>query len=134
LPSALHEVLDAAVEVTQAHFGNIQLLGNGTLRIAAERGFNPKFLEYFNQVHEGEAACGTAMKTLQRVIVQDVACDPIFQNPRTIEVLLATGVRAVQSTPLIGCTGMFLGMLSTHYRTPHIPPQHQLQGLMPLRA
>jgi len=131
LQSALKQVLEAAIELTGADFGNIRLWqsATGTLKIATHRGFTSEFLEYFDRVHDGEAACGTALKTRQRVLVEDVACHPIFKNPRTIEVLLATGVRGVQSTPLFGREGTFQGMLSTHYRTPRLPSQYQLQAL-----
>jgi len=131
LPYALEEVLDAAIELTEADFGNIQLLGPGidTLKIVVQRGLTREFLEYFAQVHDGEAACGTAMKKRQRVVVQDIACDPVFENPRTIETLLAAQVRAVQSTPLVSRSGAFLGVLSTHYRLPRRPSQRQLRGL-----
>ena len=36
------------------------------------------------------------------------------------------GVRAVQSTPLIDRNGTVFGVLSTHFRTPHQPTEHEL--------
>ena len=131
LHPALLDILDTAIDVMQADFGNIQLVSHaaGTLKIVVQRGFSAEFLAYFDQVSDGEAACGTAMKNRQRLVVEDIACNPVFHNPRTIEILLASGVRAVQSTPLNGRSGRLVGMLSTHYRTPHLPSMQQLRML-----
>ncbi|MBV8053497.1 MAG: GAF domain-containing protein [Acidobacteriaceae bacterium] len=128
----VQKVLTTAIELTKADFGNIQVLRpkSGTLKIVAQRGFGSEFLTYFDQVHEGEAACGTALQTRQRVLVEDVTCDPIFcRSTKTIEVMLAAEVRGVQSTPLTGPTGNFVGVLSTHYRTPRVPSDSQLRAL-----
>jgi PAS domain S-box-containing protein len=57
----LDEILDAALAITDADMGNIQLLDGDTLKIVAHRGFEAPFLDFFNTVHEGLAACGTAL-------------------------------------------------------------------------
>jgi GAF domain-containing protein len=62
------------------------------------------------------------------VLVADVQSDPIFVGTAAADILAGAGVRAVQSTPVIGQTGELLGMLSTHYEEPRIP------GEQPLRA
>ena len=62
-PAALLlEIVDAAIAVTGADMGNIQLLdhASGRLRIVASRGFDRPFLEFFDTVQEGHAACGMA--------------------------------------------------------------------------
>src|SRR4030095_1147949 len=43
------------------------------------------------------------------------------------------GVRGVQSTPLWSRTGRLLGMLSTHWRTPHTPTENDF-GVFDVRA
>ena len=62
----LLEIVDAAISVTAADMGSIQLLdgGSGTLKIVATRGFERPFLDYFDQVHGGETAYGAAMQLL----------------------------------------------------------------------
>ena len=78
-PVMLHEILEAAIEMTGAEMGNIQLLdGAGVLKIAAQRGFEAPFLEFFDEVHDGQAACGAAMQRGERVIVDDVQQSPVF--------------------------------------------------------
>ena len=38
-----------------------------------------------------------------------------------LETYRQTGIRAVQSTPLVSRAGRLLGMISTHWRNPHQP-------------
>jgi PAS domain S-box-containing protein len=129
--SPLQEILDAAIGITSADMGNIQLLDSklGRLRIAASCGFERPFLDYFDSVHEGQASCGTAMARQERVIVEDVTFSPIFVGTPALDVLLAAGVRAVQSSPLVGRSGRLVGMLSTHYRAPGRPTDRDLRIL-----
>jgi PAS domain S-box-containing protein len=118
--SLLLEIVDAAIALTAADKGNIQLHegGSGTLTIVASRGFERPYLEFFKEVHEGHAACGTALRTGRRVVIEDVTASPVFAGTPALDVLLSAGVRAVQTTPLVGRSGRLVGMLSTHYRTP----------------
>jgi PAS domain S-box-containing protein len=73
----LQEILDAAVKITGAQMGNIQLLDGDCLRITAQQGFDRPFLEFFDAVHGDQAACGTALQLGERVIVDDVQNSPI---------------------------------------------------------
>jgi signal transduction histidine kinase len=127
----LLEIVDAAIAVTAADMGNIQLLdrGSGALKIEASRGFEAPFLEFFNAVHDGQAACGSAMKSGERVVIEDVIVSPVFVGTPELEAMLAAGVRAVQSTPLVGRSGQIVGMLSTHYRAPRRPADRDLRVL-----
>ena len=124
----LLEIVDAAIAVTGADMGNIQLLDrdSGALRIVANRGFGSAFLEFFNAVHGGQGACGTAMRTGKRVIVEDIVASPVFVGTAALEVMRAAGARAVQSTPLVSRSGRLVGMLSTHYRAPRRPTDRDL--------
>lgn len=129
IDTLLAGILDAAVEATAADMGNIQLLDakTGHLLIHLQRGFKPPFLEFFNSVHANQAACGTALKCGQRVVVPDVADSPVFSANDCLEIMLDAGVRAVQSTPLIAKSGRLWGMLSTHYRNVHHPGKKDLR-------
>jgi signal transduction histidine kinase/CheY-like chemotaxis protein len=95
----------------------------------ASRGFDSPFLDFFNTVHEGEAACGTAVQRGARVVVGDVTTSPVFVGTPALDVLLTAGVRAVQSTPLVCRSAQLLGVLSTHYRTPRVPTDRELHLL-----
>jgi PAS domain S-box-containing protein len=120
LHGLLDQILDAAIDITGADKGNIQLLDNDghTLRITTQRGFSRDFLDFFSQVHKGEAACGTVLKRMERVIVEDVMTSPIFVGTPALKVMLSAGCRAVQSTPLLTRAGHLLGIFSTHYGVP----------------
>jgi hypothetical protein len=126
----LNWAVDASLVITNADMANLQLVDpeSGALFIAAQCGFSRAFLDYFGRVHEGEAACGHALKARKRIIVDDVTESLVFQGTPALEVLLDAGVRAVQSTPLIGPSGATLGMLSTHWSTPcHLKAQDMLE-------
>jgi PAS domain S-box-containing protein len=128
-PRLLDEILAVGIEITGADMGNIQLLEDGVLKIAAQRGFGPAFLEFFNSTTAGAAACGTAMERGERVIVEDVASSPIFGGTPALAVMLGGGALSVQSTPLITRRGEVLGVLSTHYRTRHRPADRDFRLL-----
>ncbi len=121
----LFAILDAAIEITGAAKGNIQLIDGDVLKIAVQRGFDPPFLEFFAAVHDQSSACGAAMRG-GRVVVEDVLKSQIFAGQASLDVLLAAGVRAVQSTPLVSSSGRLLGMISTHFGQPGRPEEHQL--------
>jgi hypothetical protein len=55
----------------------------------AQRGFDQEFLDYFHSVHEETASCGTALERRERVIVEDVLADPMFQPHLAISTLPA---------------------------------------------
>lgn len=126
----LNEILDAAIEVTEADLGNIQLVDQGHLRIVRQRGCSKAFLNFFRKVsHETTAACAAARLSRSRVIVEDVRWDKLFRGTPAGEVLLRDGIRSVQSTPLIGPSGELYGMLSTHFRRPGRPHERALRYL-----
>jgi PAS domain S-box-containing protein len=126
----LHDILDAAIEITGAQMGNIQMLEHGVLRIAAQRGFDPPFLDFFDGVRPEQAACGTALQRAERVIVEDVTHSPIFAGTPALNVMVAAGALAVQSTPLVSRSGRALGMFSTHYtHAPERPSERALRLL-----
>jgi PAS domain S-box-containing protein len=131
LEGALGEIVEAAIAISKADFGSIQLLvpGTSTLRIAAQRGFPQWWVDFWDQVVAGQGACGTALKRGERVIVEDVEQSPVFAGTPSLEIQLRAGVRAVQSTPLFSRSGKLLGMFSTHYKRPHRPDERTLKLL-----
>jgi two-component sensor histidine kinase/integral membrane sensor domain MASE1 len=117
----LQLILDAAIEITSADKGNIQLLNvdSGALTIAVQSGFDDRFLAFFAKVQNDSAsACAAALNSLERVVVEDVAHSPLFAGTPALEVMLEAGASACQSTPLVS-KGRVLGVLSTHFGRPH---------------
>ncbi|MFO0951231.1 MAG: PAS domain S-box protein [Isosphaeraceae bacterium] len=123
----LLDLVDAAIAVTDADFGNIQLREpeTGLLKIMASRGFDDEFLARFARVVPGRAAAREG----ERVIVEDVADSPYFSDPECVRALESAGVRAAQSTPLFNRSGEVMGVLSTHYRTKRRPAERDLKLL-----
>ena len=68
-------------------------------------------------------------KCQEAVVVEHVTESPIFPFGPSLEVVLDAGVRAVQSTPLIGRSGTVLGIISTHWREPYRLSNRELQTL-----
>ena len=125
----LMDLVDTAIAVSGADKGNIQLLDRGVLRLAASRGFEKPFLDYFDAVDGACAACGSAVARGERVLVEDVETSPVFEGTPELGALRQAGVRALQSTPLFGRRGELVGMLSTHYARPTRPSESDLHAL-----
>jgi GAF domain-containing protein len=128
LEGLLPTVLDAAVALTGADLGNIQLLhpASGSLTIVTQAGFGSEFLDYFAVVNmDDNSACGRAARHRAQTVIADVDADPGFAPHRAIAD--ASGFRAVQSTPLTDEAGDLVGVLSTHFRHPGGPEDHELR-------
>jgi hypothetical protein len=117
--------LGAAISSSAADMGTVHLATQEGLRLVAHSGFEAPFVEFFDLVTDGNCACGVAAKERQRVIVDDVASDPIFAGKRSGEVMREAGAHAEQSTPLFGQSGV-IGVFSTHYQRPRRPSAREL--------
>jgi PAS domain S-box-containing protein len=131
----LGEILKVAIEITDADKGNIQLLDpkSKTLMLVAQTGFDEAFLEFFEKVAGVDSACGLALHTCQRVIVEDVTKSEIYVGKSTLAAMLDADVLAVQSLPLLSSGGNVLGTISTHFSRTHRPSEQELR-LMDLLA
>jgi PAS domain S-box-containing protein len=130
ISSILSKILDTAIELSHADFGNIQLLDPETseLHIVAHRGFPQWWIDYWERVTHGKGACGTALKEGKRVIIRDVKSSRIFSS-QDLAIQLRANIHAVQSTPLLSRSGKPIGMFSTHYKVPHSPDSDELLSL-----
>lgn len=128
LPKAMEEILVEIIALQGADFGNVQFYDAETsfLRMVAQRGFSEAFLATFRVVDSNdETACGRALRERSRVVIGDLDKDPGYVPYRAIAG--REGYRAVQSTPMLGRDGVLKGMLSTHFRQPHVLSQRDLQ-------
>ena len=129
LQEGLDAMLAAVIELLGADKGTVQLLEgsgkDGVLRIAAQRGFQPDFLEHFREVSaDDDCACGKALRSGQRIIIEDVEADASLRA-----LARAADYRSVVTTPLIRSDGKPLGMLSAHFRSVHRPGERKLRRL-----
>jgi PAS domain S-box-containing protein len=126
----LGAIVEIAIAVGHADFGNIQLLDQqfSRLRIVAQRGFPQWWIDYWQTISRGPGACGTALGLRERVIIEDVERSQIFTGA-DLDAQRKAGVRAVQSTPLVSRSGQIIGMLSTHFKKPGRPEARTLRFL-----
>jgi hypothetical protein len=119
--------LDHVLSLAGAERGNVQLAdpGSGALKIIVQRGFDAAFLDHFAVVADDSSACGRSASIGAQLIIADVTGDPGFEPHR--DIAAAAGFRAVQSTPLLDRTGQVLGVVSTHYPRPYIPPDRDMR-------
>lgn len=126
----LREILAAAAEFTGTDKGNIQLYDpvKQLLRIVVHQGLGRRFVEHFAE--DGWiATCGTAVRQIERVLVEDIDLLVELRGTPDLEVVRADGIRAIQSTPLCSRDGRLLGMLNNHFRTPGRPNERALRLL-----
>ncbi|HSN20456.1 MAG TPA: PAS domain S-box protein, partial [Usitatibacter sp.] len=132
LEDLLLEILDAGLRITGRTRGVVQLHepATGTLRMVAARGFDAAFCEGFREVHASEGLpSAAAMRTGERVIVEDIAADVALRSSPRGRALLAAGVRAVQCTPLRSRDGRLIGTFVTHSPWPSRPGERELRLL-----
>jgi PAS domain S-box-containing protein len=130
LHEGLGEMLAATIELLGAEKGCVQLFdaGRNVLQIAAQRGFEQDFLEFFHEVSEtDESASGRALRTRETIVIEDVEQDESFTPFRPI--VRAAGSRAVVAAPLLDRGGTPLGVLTAHFPLPHRPSDSDLQRL-----
>ena len=133
--SCLQEILSVAIEITGADKGNIQLLNqeSDTLRLVTQTGFEEPFLELFESCENGDSACGVALQSKQRVVVENITESEIYAGKPALEAMRHADILAVESVPLISSAGKALGIISTHFSNTHRPSEQELR-LMDLLA
>src|SRR5215510_7642049 len=126
LESLHRRVLDAAINLMSADMGSIQRFHpeQRELRLLAWKGFHPYSAAFWERVHlESASASSAAMSDGHRVMVPDVETCDFMAGTVDLHAYRQSGIRAVQSTPLVSRSGRLLGMISTHWRKPHQPTE-----------
>lgn len=120
--SRLTAALKICLSILGAQKGYLQLYDpvQGTLRIAAHKGFGPEFLNKFRQVKPGQrSVCCLALERREMVASEDVFRDDRFPGLRPF--FRQEQVRAVISIPMVARGGAVVGVLSAHFAWPHSP-------------
>ena len=126
--AAVALVLDDAIALHGAEFGDVQLPIADDLLLVATRNFSAPFIQAFRRVPRSDSCvCGRAFRAGHSLIVSDIDIDPDFLPFR--EDGRGAGFRGVQSTPMIAANGTFVGMVSTHFAKPHEPTPIEMATL-----
>ena len=94
-------------------------------------GAAPSLPEAYNQAIDGISigpdvgSCGTAAYRGERIIVEDIARDPLWADYR--EFALQYGLQACWSQPIMSAGGQILGTFALYYREPRRPSPFELQ-------
>ena len=94
-------------------------------------GAAPSLPEAYNQAIHGVAigpkvgSCGTAAFTRQRVVVEDIATDPLWADYR--DLALTAGLHACWSQPIFASTGQVLGTFAIYHRTSQQPELRHIE-------
>jgi PAS domain-containing protein len=133
---ALYEkLIESAVAIMRADFGSMQqyyphLGSRGELKLLGHRGFTAEAEKFWAWVRaDSSCSCGLAAHRRERVIAEDVENTAFMAGTADQAQLLESGIRAVQSTPLLSRTGELVGMISTHWKHCHEPSERELRQL-----
>jgi len=72
-------------------------------------------------------ACGTAAYRRERVIVEDLAIDPLYDDSRHL--FLPHGLRSCWGTPIISSEGSVLGVVGVYHDRPHVPDADEIDAV-----
>jgi GAF domain-containing protein len=133
LAGSYEKLVDAAmlimdsdvVSMQEMHRGRAPL---GELRLLTYRGLSAAAAQPWAWVRADSAcACSLACRTLKRVVMPDIEKAEALRGTAELAGYLETGIRAVQSTPLISRSGQLVGVISTHWKRPHEPSERDLR-------
>ena len=79
------------------------------------------------EIGPATGSCGTAAFTRRRILVADIATDPLWKDFR--DVALAHGLRACWSMPVISSQDRVLGTFAVYYRQPQVAGADEIAAL-----
>ena len=123
LGADLVSALDVAIDITGADMGTLQRFDerDDCLKLVASRGLSSEAKSFFGVVRrDTNTTCAAALTQRMRVFVGNVSTSYLFVGTLELDMLLADGIAAAQSTPLISSNGRLWGVLTTHFREPQI--------------
>jgi diguanylate cyclase (GGDEF)-like protein len=124
------EILTTAIAIMQADMGSLQRFeaDHNTLHLLTYQGLPAPAAEFWQVVDmHSTSVCGQALVRQARIIVPDTAACEFLANTQDLAMFQRSGIRAVQTTPLISHNGHLMGMISTHWHQPHQPSEQDLR-------
>lgn len=127
------KIVTAAVTLMRSDCGTMQQFRSDTLSglgMLASRGFEAEAVNSWQWIAlDAATTCAAAARIGQRVIVPNFEECAFMTGTPELEAHMRAGIRAAQSTPLVTRSGQIVGMITTHWRNPHSPPERQLHLL-----
>ena len=133
--SLYETVVDAALWIMRSQCASLQAFHpehgpRGGLHLIASRGFDAVAKQRWEWVAaDADTTCARALQTNARVITPDIARSDLMAGSATQAALLESGMRAIQTTPLVSRAGKTVGMISTHWGEPHHPSERDFRLL-----
>ncbi|WP_166824492.1 GAF domain-containing protein [Thalassoroseus pseudoceratinae] len=129
LDDVLQTLIEVAEESRPSMIGSILLVDEetGCLRTGASRQLPDWYCRAIDGVAPGPSvgSCGTAVYTGKRVIVSDIATDPLWKNSR--DLALKAGLRACWSEPIVSSTGNVIGTFAMYTQQSREPTECELE-------
>ena len=123
-------ILQVAMKLMSSDFASIQVYDplNEQLLLLGNKNFHPHSEKFWQTVNVSSGTpCGEALKTRQRIIITDIENNAITtSDAEELKSYRLTGIRSVQSTPLLSREGDLIGMVSTHWKKVHEPSLRDL--------
>jgi PAS domain S-box-containing protein len=129
------KLVEAARVLMHSDFSSMQqyfphLGARGELKLIAHHGFDDAAVKFWAWVRADSACtCGAAIARRERVVCSDVENSELMAGSKEQQQLLAAGIRAAQTTPLLSRSGELVGMISTHWKACHTPSERDLRQL-----
>ena len=125
----VHEVLESLVRSIEALSGAMRCsmleLRDGRVHNLVSPSMPAEYVNAIEGVAIGPAtgSCGTALWRGERVVVEDIGTDPLWQG--FSDTALAHGLRACTSVPICDSNGVLLGTFAAYFDTPRRPTPYE---------
>jgi PAS domain S-box-containing protein len=129
------KLVGVAKTLMRSDFASMQqyfphLGANGELKLIGHYGFSEEAAKFWAWVRaDSKCTCGVAIVRRERVIAADVENTQFMAGTADQKQLLAAGIHAAQTTPLLSRRGELVGMITTHWKVPHVPSERDLRLL-----
>ena len=129
------KLVGVAKTLMRSDFASMQqyfphLGAKGELKLIGHYGFSEEAAKFWAWVRaDASCTCGVAIVRRERVTASDVEKHEFMAGTADQKQLLAAGIRAAQTTPLLSRRGELVGMITTHWKVPHVPSERDLRLL-----
>jgi GAF domain-containing protein len=128
-PAGLYrQILDGARALMRADFASVQKFDpeRNELVLLAHHGFAAESAKHWQRVGvDCHTSCALATAQGQQAIITDAEQSADLAGTEDLAQFRRSGIRSMQSTPLISRGGHLVGMVSTHWRDVHRPSERE---------